>query len=538
MKMANTPVRQYIGARYVPLFANPAEWDNTQTYEPLTIVIHAGNSYTSRQYVPVGIDITNNDFWALTGNYNAQVEAYRQEAQRALSLAQTNKSDIADINTNITDINTNITDIDATLTALGVENVEKATNAANKWNRFTQLFATPEDYGAVGDGITDDTTAIQNAINKNNFILFSPKTYITTSPLQIPSNKILFGFHQGVDTTGTIIRNNSTAMLEMQQDSIYAGRQTTRSTTIHGIRFIGVNTNDFMISNTQTLTLTNITLDNIDICVFNKICKGYILGSVFNKLRLQNLNTTGTIQGSDNYFTNWYYADFNTTETTDYAFNFNVLKLTHIENIYITGNVNGTTGAQTLLHFTACDHLYINNIICDYANKYAIETYLCNSLSINNINIRGCGKDGTALIKINSGNNITLDNIYVEAVHVGDEIPATTKLIQVNNTRIKINNIYSEIPINYNIINQYIYNTILRTMLNINADIEPSATKKFTFAKTHVFSNANTYIYNVIIPEYPTLQITREQDDTNIYITITNNTTETIPTNTKMLIGW
>lgn len=525
MKMANTPVREYIGARYVPLFANPAEWDNTQTYEPLTIVIHAGNSYTSRQYVPVGIDITNNDFWALTGNYNAQVEAYRQEAQHALSLAQTNKSDIADI--------------DTILTALGVENVEKATNTANKWNRFTQLFATPEDYGAVGDGITDDTTAIQNAINKNNFILFSPKTYITTHPLQIPSNKILFGFHQGVDTTGTIIRNNNTAMLEMQQDSTYAGRQTTRSTTIHGIRFIGVNTNDFMVSNTQTLALTNITLDNIDICVFNKICnKGYILSSIFNKLRLQNLNTAGEIQGSDNYFTNWYYADFNTTETTDYAFNFNVLKLTHIENIYITGNVNGTTGAQTLLRFSACNHLYINNIICDYANKYAIETYLCNSLSINNINIRGCGKDGNALIFINSGNNITLDNIYVEAVHVGDEIPATTKLIRVDNTRIKINNIYSEIPINYNIINQYIYNTILRTILNINANIEPSATKKFTFAKTNVFPNTNTYIYNVIIPEYPTLQITREQDDKNIYITIINNTTETIPTGTKMLIGW
>ena len=79
--MANNPVRQYIGARYVPLFADPAEWNNTQTYEPLTIVLHQGNSYTSRQYVPAGIDITNNDYWALTGNYNAQIEAYRAETQ-------------------------------------------------------------------------------------------------------------------------------------------------------------------------------------------------------------------------------------------------------------------------------------------------------------------------------------------------------------------------------------------------------------------------------------------------------------------------
>lgn len=82
--MANTPVRQYIGARYVPLFADPAEWNNKRTYEPLTIVMYQGNSYTSRQYVPLGIDINNTDFWALTGNYNAQVEQYRQETASKL----------------------------------------------------------------------------------------------------------------------------------------------------------------------------------------------------------------------------------------------------------------------------------------------------------------------------------------------------------------------------------------------------------------------------------------------------------------------
>lgn len=72
-------VREYIGARYVPLFADPIEWNGSSTYEPLTIVQHAGNSYTSRQYVPAGIDIADTAYWALTGNYNAQIEGYRQE---------------------------------------------------------------------------------------------------------------------------------------------------------------------------------------------------------------------------------------------------------------------------------------------------------------------------------------------------------------------------------------------------------------------------------------------------------------------------
>ena len=74
-------VTQYVGARYVPLFAEPLEWDKTRAYEPLTIVLHQGNSFTSRQYVPTGVEIDNESFWANTGNYNAQVEQYRQEVK-------------------------------------------------------------------------------------------------------------------------------------------------------------------------------------------------------------------------------------------------------------------------------------------------------------------------------------------------------------------------------------------------------------------------------------------------------------------------
>ena len=72
-------VRQYVGARYVPVFADPLEWSDQREYEPLTIVAYQGNSYTSMQSVPVGVDINNTAYWAQTGNYNAQIEAYRRE---------------------------------------------------------------------------------------------------------------------------------------------------------------------------------------------------------------------------------------------------------------------------------------------------------------------------------------------------------------------------------------------------------------------------------------------------------------------------
>lgn len=68
------PPSQYVGARYVPKFADPIEWDGAKTYENLIIVTHNNESYTSRCPVPPGIDITNERYWAKTGAYNAQLE--------------------------------------------------------------------------------------------------------------------------------------------------------------------------------------------------------------------------------------------------------------------------------------------------------------------------------------------------------------------------------------------------------------------------------------------------------------------------------
>ena len=75
--------RQYIGARYVPIFGRAGEdtvkWDNLAPYEPLTVVMHEVVSYVSRRYVPTGIQITDTDYWVETYRFNAQVEEYRQE---------------------------------------------------------------------------------------------------------------------------------------------------------------------------------------------------------------------------------------------------------------------------------------------------------------------------------------------------------------------------------------------------------------------------------------------------------------------------
>lgn len=90
-----SPGYEYTGMRYVPVFADPPEWSSANSYEPLEIVIHQGNSYTSKTFVPVGIDISDPQYWALTGNYNAQVEQYRQEVLAFDGRITKNTKDIA-----------------------------------------------------------------------------------------------------------------------------------------------------------------------------------------------------------------------------------------------------------------------------------------------------------------------------------------------------------------------------------------------------------------------------------------------------------
>src|SRR5699024_6542895 len=76
--MSKEPKRNvYVGHRYVPKVMG--EWEKTETYEGLSIVTNKGTSYTSKKRVPKGIDILNEEYWVVTGNYNAQIEEYRKD---------------------------------------------------------------------------------------------------------------------------------------------------------------------------------------------------------------------------------------------------------------------------------------------------------------------------------------------------------------------------------------------------------------------------------------------------------------------------
>lgn len=56
-----------------------------------------------------------------------------------------------------------------------------------------QSFVTPQQYGAKGDGKTDDTKAIQKALDASNAVFFPTGTYLTSASLIVHSNTTLWG---------------------------------------------------------------------------------------------------------------------------------------------------------------------------------------------------------------------------------------------------------------------------------------------------------------------------------------------------------
>jgi len=95
--------------------------------------------------------------------------------------------------------------------------------------------ASVKSYGAVGDGTTDDSAAIQACVNANCSIFFPSGTYKVVTPITIPSNKLLYG--EGA--CSTILYTGTTT----SQGALYAnsGSASTyvENLTIQNLKVLG-----------------------------------------------------------------------------------------------------------------------------------------------------------------------------------------------------------------------------------------------------------------------------------------------------------
>ena len=165
---------QYIGARYVPIFVG--EWDNNRTYEPLMVVTYQGASYTSRQYVPAGIKITNESYWVLSANYNAQMEAYRKEVREILPYDETPTEGSAKgvtsdgikkaIDTAVTTETTRAKEAEQA-NATAITDLQNATVGTEKLDDNAVTTAKIKDANVTTDKLTDNAVTTAKILDAN-----------------------------------------------------------------------------------------------------------------------------------------------------------------------------------------------------------------------------------------------------------------------------------------------------------------------------------------------------------------------------------
>lgn len=192
--------KQYVGARYVPKFASPIEWAPSTYYEALTIVTFNNASYTSKVPVPpaVGNPAKNPQYWVLTGNYNSQVEQYRQETENYNAQVgqyrqetENYKTEVEGYRQDTENYNTQVEEYRQT-----TENYKQIVDSAVDSTKaiLNTKVSTPEDFGAMGDGSNDDTTAIKNWLNSDNYVLLLPhKTYKCTQSILCEKSHLIIG---------------------------------------------------------------------------------------------------------------------------------------------------------------------------------------------------------------------------------------------------------------------------------------------------------------------------------------------------------
>lgn len=127
-------------------------------------------------------------------------------------------------------------DVDVTADSIVVKSAAKTLNikfpdkTVDLYNLDLSSIKTVKDYGAKGDGITDDTNAIKAAIAAESLIYFPAGTYLITDSLHLDSKNVV-----GADKAKSIIKKSGkTPLMFLGSRSSLAHLQLTFSADVEG----------------------------------------------------------------------------------------------------------------------------------------------------------------------------------------------------------------------------------------------------------------------------------------------------------------
>lgn len=322
-------------------YANPIQWNITTQYEANTVVINAndGTAYLSVKPVPSGVAITNTDYWTpiftlnlLSANQNITL---RDDGSNVLATFASVEGDWLIWNNTLykvsQPINVNeayvvgynlerfsvelfikeyINDVESAINALVGDlddlNTSDKTSVVNAINSVLSDIetiinnygvVTVKNFGAVGDGVTDDTNAFVSAFAACPAVIVPDGTYRITNTIVMPDNSALIGVGEGSriigDMHASVISHNGEPIIIK---NIVIDRPAG---------FTAVSGDDGIVIGTSNFTGRGI-LDNIIVghCYNGFYIKGGSM-TTYNQLwALENVNNGFEIHNGRGEFTN------------------------------------------------------------------------------------------------------------------------------------------------------------------------------------------------------------------------------------------
>jgi hypothetical protein len=250
----------------------------------------------------------------------------------------------------------------------------------NSWKVLNESVINVKDYGAVGDGVTDDSDKIQYCLD--NFVgktIFLPNgIFIITKPLILPSNTVLRGSSTlGTNikkTTGTADANGIKAVIVMKSKA--SPLEYNSDSTISDLYILGDYAEDGILKKT-------------DYGIYADKCSTFKL----DKVSILNCNTG--FYSSDCFLA--FFSNINIFEGT--------FGITITNGTSLTANTVYCINCNVGYNFKNLRYSTLNSCACDGANYINYFFEVCQGMTLNSCGAEN-GSNGYAIFVLDSSNVI------------------------------------------------------------------------------------------------------------------------------------
>lgn len=332
-------------------------WDASKSYVQWSIVQDSdGNGYIAIKPVPSNVPLTDTDYWQLIAKYSDLYAAF--------------DSRITDLETASISLDGRVDDLETNTTNMNIE-LTKLINS--------KFVCSVKEYGATGDGITDDTAAFNDALSSNyKYILIPDGTYKLTDTIVINRQVIIFGSGTLYDDR-TLVSDTLNGIINVTADDVIID-----GITIKGYSSSLITCSEIFVTDVNNCTINNVTIYD---------CK-------------QNRNACIEFNHSNNCkCTKCTISDF---------YHSGIQIMNDCTNITIENNIINTTGGTDINTYGIA--------ISQHSPYPAVDSYINSNINILNNTVSVPAWEG---IDAHTGDGIKIIGNYVESPYRGIMLSAT-----------------------------------------------------------------------------------------------------------------